>query len=44
MGMVKIKKTSPNVGEDVKQPEESSYITGASVKWHKHFGKLFCSF
>ena len=34
------KNKTPNVGEDLKQSEETSYITGESAKGYKHFGKL----
>lgn len=38
------KNKTPNVGEDLKQSEETSYITGESAKGYKHFGKMFCGF
>lgn len=41
--MAIIKKITSNVGEDVEKLE-FSYMVGANVKWHRYFGKQFCSF
>ena len=35
------KNETPNIGEDMKQFKETSYITGESAKGYKHFGKQF---
>lgn len=38
--MATIKKTPPNVSEDMEQLEHSQ-IAGGSIKWHNHCGKRF---